>query len=515
MKIFSASQIYEADKSTIKNQGITSDELMERAARQVFDWMHLRMQGSAVKIHLFCGIGNNGGDGLVVARLLKEHDYKIAVYVVNYSEKRSDDFLINLGRLKDLKVWPDFISANSELPEISSDDIVVDAIFGIGLNRSPANWVADLIHHLNRSQAFTLSIDVPSGLFLDKVPEDSKGIVRANHTLTFQVPKLIFFLPQTGIYSNGWELLNIGLDQEYLDQTETDYQLISKSEVLQGYRPREKFSHKGTYGHSLLVGGSYGKIGAVLLASKACLHSGSGLVTAYIPRCGYVPMQAGLPEVMVITDEGEERISKINFDMDPTVIGIGIGMGTDKETITAFSNFLKNNKAPLVVDADALNILSTNKELLKYLPSKTVLTPHPKELERLIGSWKDDFEKLEKAKSFSRKFDCVIVIKGANTIILYDDKGYVNTTGNPGMATGGSGDVLTGIITGLIAQGYKPLQATIFGVYLHGRAGDLAVEKTGYQALTASEIINSLGDAFLDLFKVAEGPHMTEEGSVQ
>ena len=514
MKIFSAGQIYQADQATIKNQGISSTELMERAAHQVFNWMHLRLQDAKVKIHLFCGIGNNGGDGLAVARLLKEHDYNIAVYVVNYSEKRTPDFLINLDRLKDLKVWPDFISGDSDLPEITPDDIIVDAIFGIGLNRPPSTWVADLIQHLNQSRAFILAIDVPSGLFLDNAPEDEKGIVRANHTLTFQVPKLIFFLPQTGIYSNGWELLDIGLDQGYLAKTETTYELIGKNEVLQWYRPREKFSHKGTYGHSLLIGGSYGKIGAVLLASKACLHSGSGLVTAYVPQCGYLPLQTGLPEVMVITDQAGNGISKIEFDLDPTVIGIGIGMGTAMETATAFSDFLKINKAPLVVDADALNILSKNKEMLKDLPAKAVLTPHPKELERLIGSWKDDFDKLEKARSFSKKYDCILVIKGANTVVLYNDMGYVNTTGNPGMATGGSGDVLTGIITGLIAQGYESLHAALFGVYLHGKAGDIAVEKTGYQALSASEIINGIGKAYLDLFKVPEGPQVQREGEV-
>ncbi|MCG2459532.1 NAD(P)H-hydrate dehydratase [Flavobacteriaceae bacterium F89] len=508
MKIFSASQIYEADNSTIKNQGITSVELMERAANQVFNWMHLRLQDTTVKIHLFCGIGNNGGDGLAVARLLKQHGYNIGVYVVNYSDKRSQDFLINLDRLKDIKVWPDFISDASDLPRITPDDILVDAIFGIGLNRPPASWVVVLLQHMNRSRAFILAIDVPSGLFLDKVPKDGKGIVCANHTLTFQVPKLVFFLPQTGIYSNGWELLDIGLDQEYLSKTETDYELTGKNEVLQWYRPREKFSHKGTYGHALLVGGSFGKIGAVLLASRACLYSGSGLVTAYVPKCGYLPVQTGLPEAMVITDEGEEQIFHIFFDIDPSVIGIGVGMGTENGTVKAFGEFLKNNKRPLVIDADALNILSKNKGMLKDLPAKAVLTPHPKELERLIGIWKDDFDKLEKAKSFSKKFNCVLVIKGANTVVLYNDKGYVNTTGNPGMATGGSGDVLTGIITGLIAQGYDSLQAAIFGVYLHGRAGDIAVEKTGYQALTATGIIDSLGGAFLDLFQVAEGPQV-------
>jgi len=258
-----------------------------------------------------------------------------------------------------------------------------------------------------------------------------------------------------------------------------------------------------------MLHGSYGKIGAVQLASKAALSIGSGLVTAYIPKCGYHSLQTALPEAMVLTDD-EEALSKINFDIEPTVIGIGVGMGTAQNTVKGFKEFLKLNQCPLVIDADGLNMLAANKSLLKLLPSKTILTPHPKELERLIGSWKDDFEKLEKAKLFSDTYDCILVIKGAHTITLFNKKGYVNTTGNPGMATAGSGDVLTGILTGLIAQGYDPLHAAIFGVYLHGKSADVAIESKAYQALLASDIINGLGLAYIDLFKVPE-QHQEQE----
>lgn len=512
MKIFTAEQIYEADKFTIEKQQIASEELMERAAVQIFNWMHHRMQGARVKIHLFCGIGNNGGDGIALARHLQEHGYDIEVNVVNYSEKRSKDFLINLDRLKDRKIWPNFINDTSAFPKIDKDDIIVDAIFGIGLNRPPDAWVIKLIQYLNKSKAFVLSVDIPSGLFMDRVPQNTKGVIYSNYVLSFQAPKLTFFLPQTGIYSNQWEVLDIGLDTGYMTGTETDYELIGKNEVWPWYMPREKFSHKGTYGHSLIIGGSYGKIGAVILASKACLHSGSGLVTAYIPGCGYIPLQTALPEAMVITDVADSDISKIDFDIAPTVIGVGIGLGKTGTTGKALTNFLNKNKVPLVVDADGLNILSEHKEVLKDLPARSVLTPHPKELERLMGRWKDDFEKLKKAKAFSKKYDCILVIKGSNTITVYKDKGYVNITGNPGMATAGSGDVLTGIITGLISQGYTPLKAAIFGVYLHGRAADLAVEKYGYQALIATAIIDFIGEAYMDLFKVPEDPGPKEGG---
>ncbi|WP_299434925.1 NAD(P)H-hydrate dehydratase [uncultured Maribacter sp.] len=511
MKLFAAEQIYAADKFTIEKQQITSDALMEQAAIQIFNWMHLRMQGAPVKIHLFCGIGNNGGDGMALARHLQEHGYNIEVYVVNYSEKRSKDFLINLDRLKDRKIWPNFMDSDCEFPEIHRDDIIVDAIFGIGLNREPSDWVVNLIEHLHKSEAFVLSVDIPSGLYTDKIPTNEKAVVKANYVLSFQAPKLIFFLPDTGIYIGQWEVLDIGLDSEYLSTTEVEYEIIGKNEVLPIYKPREKFTHKGTYGHSLLVGGSYGKIGASILATKAALKIGSGLVTAYIPKCGYVPMQTAVPEAMVLTNS-EENIADIDFKTSPDAIGVGVGLGTEKETVNAFSKFLDKNKLPLVVDADGLNMLSENKELLKKLPENSILTPHPKELERLIGKWKGDFDKLKKAKAFSKKYACVLVIKGANTIILFNGKGYINTTGNPGMATAGTGDVLTGVITGLLAQGYDSLGAAIFGVYLHGRAGDMVVEQVGYQSLMASDIIEALGDAYIDLFKVPEQQPQQEEG---
>ncbi|MCK0188433.1 NAD(P)H-hydrate dehydratase [Arenibacter sp. F20364] len=504
MKIFNAKQIYEADKFTIEQQKISSEQLMERAAIQVFNWIHSRMQGAQAKIHLFCGIGNNGGDGLVLARHLQEHGYNIEVFIVNYSEHRSKDFLINLDRLKEIKIWPNFLSEESELPSIGKEDIVVDAIFGIGLNRVPDEWLIRLMRHLNGSNAFILSIDMPSGLFMEAGLTNAEAVIKANYVLTFQVPKLVFFLPETGKYIDHWEVLDIGLDQKFLSELESQYELIGKNEVLSMYIPREKYSHKGSYGHALIIGGSYGKIGAVILASKGSLYAGSGLVTVYVPRCGYVPLQSALPEAMVITDKDEEVVSDIHFKLEPKVIGIGVGIGKSENTVKAFTEFLHRNKHPLVIDADGLNILSKNIDLLNKIPSQTVLTPHPKELERLIGKWTDDFDKLKKTKEFSKKYDCIVVIKGANTITIYRDKGYVNTTGNPGMATGGSGDVLTGVITGLVAQGYSPLNAAIFGVYIHGKAADIAVEECGFQALIASGILDNIGKAYLDLFRMEE-----------
>ncbi len=504
MKIFSAQQIYDADKFTIEKQQITSDALMERAATKLFEWIHARLRGTTVQIKLFCGIGNNGGDGMVLARLLQEHGYTLQVYVVNYSEKRSKDFLLNMERLKENKVWPDFLNEDSDLPEISPNDIVVDAIFGIGLNRAPDDWVGNLIQHINTSQAFVLAVDVPSGLPMNRSPWNPSYVIEASYVLSFQVPKLVFFLPETGVYINQWELLDIGLDAEFLATSETDFELIGKPEILPLYKPRLKFSHKGTYGHSMIIGGSYGKIGAVQLASNACLSTGSGLVTAYVPKCGCQSLQTAVPEIMVLTDVDEKNITNIDLPFVPDVIGIGMGTGTEEKTAKAFGSLLKKMKVPLVIDADGLNILSKTPKMLKDIPENSILTPHPKELERLIGKWQNDFDKLEKAKTFSLEHKVVLVIKGAHTIVLYRGKGYVNTTGNPGMATAGSGDVLTGMITGLMAQGYSPVHAAIFGVYLHGFAGDICASQKGYEAVKASEIVKNIGRAYVEILSPPE-----------
>jgi len=505
VKIFSKEQIYEADRITVEKQQITSADLMERAGIQIFNWINLRMEGAQVPIHVFCGIGNNGGDGLVLSRHLITHGYNVITYVVNCSDKRSKDFLINYDRIKNVtKDWPILLSCKEEFPTIGQDDIIVDAVFGIGLNRQADDWVKTLFQHFRTSKAFTLSIDIPSGLYLDKIPEDENGVVWADFTLSFQTTKLVFFLPETAKYSIQWEILDIGLDTEYLMTTETEVELIGKYEVLPIYKPRNKFDHKGTFGHSLIIGGSYGKIGAALLAGKAALKTGAGLVTAFIPKCGYSVLQSAFPEAMVITDAHEEIITNIEFEIEPNVIGIGVGVGTNIKTVNAFEAFLKENKSPLVIDADGLNILSKKKSLLKLLPKESVLTPHPKELERLIGKWTDDFDKLKKTKAFSKKYHIIVVIKGANTITVFNDRFHINTTGNPGLATAGSGDVLTGVITGLISQGYEPLAATVFGIYLHGKSADIAIETYGYQSLIASNVIDHIKDAYMDLFKEPE-----------
>lgn len=500
MKILTPDQVYQADKFTIKKQEINADELMERAAVGLFNWLHHRLEGAPVMIRLFCGIGNNGGDGIALARHLLDHGYHIEVYVVNYSEKRSPEFLKNLERLKDRKIWPEFMDENSELPPISDKDIVVDAIFGIGLNRPPAPWVGELIRHINASGAFTLAVDVPSGMFADKRSEEGM-IINANYALAIQSPKIGFFLPDMGKYVESWDVIEIGLDLGFIADLETTYEYVQLQDIRPWHKARKRFSHKGTYGHSLVIGGSKGKIGAIRLTAEACLKAGSGMVTAMVPQCGYIPLQSSLPEVMVLTDKEEEKLSKIETELEPDAVGIGPGMGTSDATISAMGKFLDRYKGPLVVDADGLNILAKEPAYLEKLPPGSILTPHPKELERLIGAWKDDCQKLEMAKAFSKTHKCVLVLKGSYTITIYDDKGFVNSTGNPGMATAGSGDVLTGMITALLAQGYSPERAAVMGVYLHGLSADLKVSDTGFEALVASDVIRGLGAAYLYLHR--------------
>lgn len=274
---------------------------------------------------------------------------------------------------------------------------------------------------------------------------------------------------------------------------------IDKHEIITRYKPIDRFTHKGIQGHALIIGGSYGKMGSVVLASKACLKSGCGLVTAFIPKCGYEIVQIAVPEVMVVTDDYQEHITAVNVDLKLQAIGIGMGMGQHLDTQHAFFNFLKMNTLPLVIDADGLNILSKNKEWLSLLPERTILTPHLKELERLIGKWDSDVEKMEKVKELSMNHNLIIVIKGAPTFIIDGVTVFENTTGNQALATAGSGDVLTGIITSLVAQSYEPVDAAILGVYLHGLTADIAFPEMSYQSFIASDIIATLGEAYLHI----------------
>ena len=496
MKILTVEQIREADRFTIEHEPIESVDLMERAATKVFEWLYRRTPRDKT-IKIFCGMGNNGGDGLAVARMLNGQDIVPQVFMVRHSDRMSHDCEVNYYRLANETKVPMFdILSDDDFPKVGPDDVVVDAIFGSGLNRPPQGVAADLIAYLNQSRAIRVAIDIPSGLFTDQ-PSALGFIFKADYTLTFQNPKLAFLLPENDPYVGRFEVLDIGLHPKYLEEVETRNLLTVKTMVRPILHTRTKYSHKGTYGHALLIAGSEGKTGAALLGAKACLRTGVGLLSVHLPKVAQLPMQTALPEAMIDGDESETCFTMFKGLEAYSAVGVGPGLGKADETQRALKLLIQEVQVPLVMDADALNILSDNPTWLAFLPAKTILTPHPKEFERLAGKSANSFERLEKQRELSMKNNIIVVVKGAHTAItMPNGTCFFNTTGNPGMATAGSGDVLTGIILSLLAQRYSPEEAAVLGVYLHGLAGDLAAEEIGQEALMASDITEHLGKAF-------------------
>lgn len=499
MKILNAEQMRLADQATIRDTPISSTDLMERAADRCVKRILEEKPPADLDFWIFCGIGNNGGDGLVIARHLLALGFKVHTFILEFSTNYSPDFQINLKRLQDLGYDPEFIKEASDCPDIPDACWIIDAIFGTGLTRTPGGWLKEVIVKINHSRARVISIDFPSGLFSESPIEDSESIIQASLTLTFQQPKLAFLLPYAHQFVGHWEILDIGLSEDHIEHLEGCHELIDHQLAGRRFRRKGRFDHKGTGGHSLLIGGSFGKIGAVILASRAALRSGSGLVSAYTPKCGYVPLQTANPEVMVEVDD-EQYIQFFNFRTKPTAIGIGPGLGTHLKTKKGFVEFLKTHPDPLVLDADALNIISEHDEIKELIPAKSILTPHPREFERLAGPWANDLEKLEKQQDFAGRYNCVVLLKGAYTSITQGQNIYFNSSGNPALATAGSGDVLTGILTGLLAQGYDSLSASILGVFLHGRAADLGIEnEESQESFIASDILKFYGRAVKEL----------------
>lgn len=502
MKILNPRQIREADQYTIKHKSIPSIELMEHAASLCSSWL-MKHISRETKIHIFCGVGNNGGDGLVIARHLLDEIYFIKAYVVHFSDNMSDDFITNYQRAEDFGLKLKNIYEADDFPEISDGDVVIDSIFGMGLSKAPRGIAKDIIAYINRSGATVFAIDMPSGLYADKDLDKGQEVIKNAHVLTFETPKLNLLLPDFQEYVKDFTLLDIGLDKNFINSFDSPYHFITVSNIQDILKPRSRFSHKGSFGHVLLMGGSYGKIGAIVLASKAALRSGSGLVTAYVPKCAYEIMQISIPEVMVEVD-AESQLEYFNYKTEATIIGIGPGLGTDERTQKALGAFLEKNKLPLVLDADALNILSLNTTFLDYIPKNAILTPHPGELKRLIGDWANDYVKMQKAQAFAQKYQCILVIKGAHTIIVDEHNFYFNSTGNPALAKGGSGDVLTGMITGFLAQGYSALEAAQVAVFLHGATADGFKGRLNQITFTASDIIRNLTTAMTFLFDFTE-----------
>lgn len=491
MKILSASQIKACDMATIK-KGITSVNLMERAASECCQWIldHCRDANSFM---IFCGNGNNGGDGFALARMLFEKGFDVEVYIDKSIVDFSSDSEINFKRIKvitgiDIKDFSDFREVENK------GCVIIDSIFGYGLNRELSGAVRNIVENLNKTPIPKISIDIPTGLFADKIIEADSTVFKADYTLTFQFYKQSFLHSETGRFCGEITVLDIGLDKEFINQVHTDYFVIDESLIKTIFKPREDFSHKGTFGKSVLVGGSYGKMGAILMSTLAALRAGSGLTFTIAPECGYMILQSQAPEAMFISS-GENYIDEIEIQ-ERAVYGIGPGLGKQVQTQKALIDFLKSHKSPVVLDADALNILSEN-QYLDLIPKHSVITPHPLEFERLFGKTENSFERIELAKHKAEELQIFIVLKDHHTAVITPEKQvYYNITGNSGMAKGGSGDVLTGILTSLIAQEYEIEKACVFGVWLHGKAGDFAAEKLSKESMLPTDLISEIGNVF-------------------
>ena len=498
MKIFTSDQVRQIDKYTIENEPVTSIDLMERAARQITGWL-TDYYDQRYSFAVFSGPGNNGGDGLAVARMLLQQFYKVTVYIIRISDKLSPDAKINYDRLKKLDNAEIYnIRDNDHLPELSENEIILDAIFGSGLNRHSDGLSARIIKHLNSLSNTRISIDIPSGLFgEDNTNNHAENIIKADLTLTLQFPLLSFFFAENEQYTGKWEVLPIGLAKNAIREIDSPYRYILSGDISVLLKKRKRFSHKGTFGNVLLIAGSYGMMGAAVLSAKAALRTGSGLVTVHLPGFGYQIVQIAVPEALISMDESDVIFSSVPELAGYNAIGIGPGLGSRINTQRALLDLLKKVKVPLVVDADGLNILSANEEWLHLLPAGTILTPHPKEFDRLAGESNNGYSRNQLQIEFARKYNAIVVLKGAFTsIALPDGSCYFNSTGNPGMATAGSGDVLTGIILSLLGQGYSPAHAALVGVYLHGLAGDLAAKAGSEESMIAGDIIEFIGNAY-------------------
>ncbi|MXS70933.1 NAD(P)H-hydrate dehydratase [Flavobacteriaceae bacterium W22] len=499
MKIFTTDKIRLADHFTIENEPVSSVNLMERAAAGCVEWIEQNAKHYA-KFYVFCGNGNNGGDGFAIARMLYLKGFDVDVFFDRQNQSFSNETLINFKRLKEISgiSLRDFV----EIERLRYDEntVIIDALFGIGLSRKLDGRNQKLFENLNKKKNPKISVDIPSGMFADQMNDTDDIIFKADVTLTFQCWKKSFLHPETGSYAGKVVVLDIKLDQKFLETTQSDNFVIDDELITKIFKPRNHFSHKGNYGKSVIAGGSYGKMGAVVLAVKSALNAGSGLTFVLAPDCGYDILQTSCPEAMFING-GEKVISRIEIQ-ENTVYGIGPGLGTEDATEKSLLIFLESYHSPLVLDADALNIISKEKNRLDLIPEKSIITPHPKEFERLFGTTENSFERLSLARKKASELKIIIVLKDHHTqIITPEGRVYYNITGNSGLAKGGSGDILTGIITSLLAQKYSSEEAAVLGVWLHGKSADFAAEKYSKESMQPSNVIQELGNVFLELNK--------------
>lgn len=511
MKILSPKQIKALDIATLHRQGIESIDLMHRAAETWFDHLMgvILMGSEAMRVAVICGPGNNGGDGWAIASLAAEEFSSVTVFDLQSGSKSKDCRYTEKSFQQEAAENTQIvrIKEGQALPDLTDFDLLIDAFLGIGLSRPINGYWAEVVEHFNERRLLTFAVDIPSGLLAD---QPSVGAaIKANFTFTFQQPKLIFFAQEAGDYIGEWEVVDIGLDENYSLEMESPYHSLEPYFILQLLRRRKRFSHKGTFGHALLIAGSYGKIGAATLSARAALRAGAGLVTVHLPKCGYQIMQIAFPEAMCSVDPHEFVFSSFTEEANRyQAIGVGPGLGTNELTVAGMQQLLAAVKdQPLILDADALNIISQQPEWLEKLPKGSILTPHPKEFERLFGPTADSFSRWELQRSKAQALGLVVVLKGAHTTIaLPNGDLFFNRTGNPGMGTAGTGDALTGMITGLVAQAYLPEIAALLGVFLHGAAGDLAAKIGQEESLLASDLIEMIGPAFSELRELLSPP---------
>ncbi len=490
MKILPVALIREADRYTIENEPIASIDLMERAAGRCFTWLTLNHRPE-YSYYIFCGTGNNGGDGLAIARMALQAGWRVKTFILKLSTKGSVDFETNLERLKETGFTSikDIIN-KSDFPEIPLDTVIIDALFGTGLTRPLAGLALELIRHLNACPNIRISIDVPSGLFVDESMHLANAeAIRADYTLSFNPPKLCFMMAENDAWVGRWIRLEIGLHPEYIAKAETSFHFTEADDLKPLYRKRRRFEHKGSYGHALLIAGSRQKAGAALLAAKGCLAAGAGLLTVHSVVPVIQALNIVLQEAMASFTDNPDEVCDVPSLSPYNAIAVGPGLGTGNGASAMLRLLIQECQVPLVLDADALNILSENKTWLAFLPQNSILTPHPREFERLAGKACNDYERLEMAREFAFRFQVYVVLKGGVTAVVSPQKKvFFNSTGNPGLATGGSGDVLTGIIVGLLAQGYHPEDAARLGIWLHGASADLALETESMETLRPSTL---------------------------
>lgn len=500
MYILSAEQVRQWDQYTMDHEPVSSLQLMERAASRAAGWIMTRYP-EPIPVRIYCGKGNNGGDGLVIARILLQHDYPVTVFIQEFGHLGTADFQANLARLHQLPAADiHFVQDVSHLPAPDPEALVVDALYGTGLNRPLEGLSAALVNHINATGNQVVSIDLPSGMMADH-SSFANTVVCATHTLSFQCYKKAFLFAENAPFTGELHILDIGLSEDYSKSLKGADRLITGEWVRSFLPPRPRFAHKGQFGHVCLSAGSVGKIGAALLAARAVLRSGAGLLTCHLPASGVLALHTALPEAMCRPDPLSTHCSEFPAPADAfTVWAAGPGWGQHPDTAVLLRKILQSAPSRLVLDADALNILAQEPDLLALVPPGTLLTPHPGEFKRLFGDAASDFERADKALDMARKGRFIVILKGHHTLVCCPDGNrFFNSTGNPGMARGGSGDVLTGLLAGLLAQGLAPEQAALLGVYLHGLAGDLAAHALTEYAMQAGDIIAHLPDAFRQL----------------